>query len=188
MRKFVASFVLVVCVSVICGTTYAHHGLAGAYDNTLRITVQATVTGVTWANPHAQLFFDLTNDKGEVEHWGMEQLSPGNLVRIGWYKTTFKPGDIILVSFVPAKADRHFAGCGHIVMADGTKFITGQCGVEGGPSKLAWLPIKDGYKAVEVKFPEFPNTDGATFGTGGRGPRQGLTDGRTQQQQQQEQH
>ncbi|MGA7793682.1 MAG: DUF6152 family protein [Candidatus Acidiferrales bacterium] len=139
---------------MICDAVFAHHGVSGSYDRDVRISVKATVTNIVWANPHAQIYFDFKNDKGETEHWAIELLSPGNLVRIGWYRNTFKPGDSILVSMYPAKDDRPFGSCGHIVSADGQKFITGQCGTPG--ADFSKLPVKPGYTAVEVKMPEFP--------------------------------
>jgi hypothetical protein len=154
-RKLATSCVLAVGLLLICSTIYAHHGEAGSYDNTQRVTVKATVTNFVWTNPHAQIFFDLKNDKGETENWGVELLSPGNLVKIGWYKNTFKPGDAIMISMTPAKGDRFFGSCGRIVSSDGKMFNTGQCGVPGGD--LTKLPVKAGYTAVELKdFPIFP--------------------------------
>lgn len=152
--KFLTFTISLVVILLISATTFAHHGEAGSYDNTMRITVKATVTELKWVNPHAQLYIDFKNDKGETEHWGIEMLSPGNLVRIGWHKDTFKPGDEILVSMTPAKGDRPFGSCGQIVSAEGKKFMVGQCGVPG--SNVAKLPVKPGYQAVEVNFPEFP--------------------------------
>ena len=153
-RKVVTFFVSATGLLAICGTALAHHGEAGSYDNTVRITVKATVSEIVWVNPHAQLYIDFKNDKGENEHWGIEMLSPGNLVRIGWNKNTFKPGDAVLVSMTPAKGDRPFGSCGQIVSAEDKKFMVGQCGVPGG--NVAALPVKAGYTAVEAKFPEFP--------------------------------
>ena len=159
-RKFVVFFVLATALLAICGTSLAHHGEAGSYDNTVRITVKATVTDLIWVNPHAQLYIDLKNDKGESEHWGIEMLSPGNLVRIGWHKDTFNPGDEILVSMTPAKGDRPFGSCGQIVSPDGKQFMVGQCGVPGGD--VGKLPVRAGYTAVEVKFPKFPTGQNVT--------------------------
>ncbi len=153
-RKLVTFFLLATGLLALCGTALAHHGEAGSYDNTVRITVKATVSEIVWVNPHAQLYIDFKNDKGENEHWGIEMLSPGNLVRIGWNKNTFKPGDAVLVSMTPAKGDRPFGSCGQIVSAEDKKFMVGQCGVPGG--NVAALPVKAGYTSVEAKFPAFP--------------------------------
>ena len=153
-RKLVTFFVLAIGLLAISGVALAHHGEAGSYDNSMRVTVKATVSEIVWTNPHAQLFFDFKNDKGVSEHWGVEMLSPGNLVRIGWNRDTIKPGDTILVNMTPAWNDRPFGNCGHIVSPAGKMFVVGQCGVPGGD--LTKLPVKAGYKDVEIKFPEKP--------------------------------
>jgi len=118
---------------------FAHHGTAASFDNTHRLTVKGTVTEFVWSNPHSQLYFDVKNDKGEVVNWGIELLSPGNLIKIGWNKNTFKPGEELLVSFVPAKADRPFGICARYFRpADGWKYGSDSCLYKAGPaSQLA---------------------------------------------------
>src|SRR5712691_657100 len=132
MTRQLATFCLLAAgLFMISGNLLAHHAEAGSYDNNLRVTVKAVVTDIVWVNPHAQIYIDFKNDKGETEHWGIEMLSPGNLVRIGWHKDTFKPGDEILVTMTPAKGDRPFGSCGQIVSSDAKMFMVGQCGVPG---------------------------------------------------------
>lgn len=80
----------------------AHHGNA-AYDETKEVTMKGTVTEFDWANPHAQIYFDVKDAKGNVVHWGCETLSPGKLARAGWSKDAVKPGDQITISLVAAK-------------------------------------------------------------------------------------
>src|ERR1044071_6790707 len=56
-RKLAAfSFVLTVGFLLIGIPLFAHHGTAGVYDNTVRITTKATVTQYIWANPHVQVY------------------------------------------------------------------------------------------------------------------------------------
>lgn len=81
---------------------FAHHGNA-AYDETKEVTLKGTVTEFDWANPHAQIYFDVKDAKGNVVHWGCETLSPGKLVRAGWSKEAVKPGDQITIVLVAAK-------------------------------------------------------------------------------------
>lgn len=69
---------------------FAHHGNA-AYDETKEVTLKGTVTEFDWANPHAQIYFDVKDAKGGVVHWGCETLSPGKLARAGWDKDAVKP-------------------------------------------------------------------------------------------------
>jgi hypothetical protein len=160
-RKLAAlSFVLTVGFLMIAIPLYAHHGTAGVYDNTVRITTKATVTQYIWANPHVQVYFKLKNDKGEEQTWGIETVSPGNALANGWTKNTFKFGDQILVSLVPAKGDRTFGTCAQIVIvADGRRFGgTGRCGTGAEAVEMDKLPVKPGYTAVEVKMPKDDRT------------------------------
>src|SRR4026208_705761 len=126
---------------------FAHHGTAGVYDNTVRITTKATVTQYIWANPHVQVYFKLKNDKGEEQTWGVETVSPGNALANGWTKNTFKAGDELLVSFIPAKEDRFFGNCPQSVfVADGKRLGgRGTCGGGGAEAvKIEALPVKPG--------------------------------------------
>ena len=81
---------------------FAHHGNA-AYDETKEVTLKGNVTEFEWANPHAQIYFDVKDAKGSVVHWGCETLSPGKLVRAGWSKEAVKAGDPITFTLVAAK-------------------------------------------------------------------------------------
>lgn len=63
----------------------AHHGTTISYDQSKRYSVTAVVTEFKYVNPHAQLFFDVTDDKGVVTHWAGELLpNPAMLLRNGW--------------------------------------------------------------------------------------------------------
>jgi hypothetical protein len=135
---------------------FAHHGTSGVYDYTVRITTRATVKQYIWANPHVQIYFTLKNDKGEEQTFGVETVSPGNALANGWNKNTFKAGDQLLVSFVPAKNDRTFGTCTQFVFVSDGKRLggSGRCG--SGSEAVAdmnKLPVKPGYTKVEVKMP-----------------------------------
>src|SRR5260370_9932228 len=130
-KLVVPSFVLTLGLLTIGSPMFAHHGTAGVYDYTHRITTKATVTEYIWSNPHVQIYFTLKNDKGEEQTWGVETVSPGNALANGWTKRSFKPGDQLLVSFVPAKGDRTFGTCTQFVfVADGPRLgVTGGSGL-----------------------------------------------------------
>jgi hypothetical protein len=61
------------------------------------LTFNATVTKFLFVNPHCQIYFDVKNDKGEVEHWQGELTAPNKLARAGWTKHTLNTGDQITV-------------------------------------------------------------------------------------------
>ena len=65
----------------------AHHGTGASYDLSHPITLQGTVTEFHYANPHPQLFFDVTDEKGGVTHWSAEFYpNPSQLQQGGWGK------------------------------------------------------------------------------------------------------
>ncbi len=87
-----------IAIVIVIGSapTFAHHGFA-AYTNETR-TVQATITNFRFVNPHVQLYFDVENETGEVEHWQAELTAPNKLSRGGWTKNTLKPGDEVQIT------------------------------------------------------------------------------------------
>jgi hypothetical protein len=82
----------------------AHHGTNISYDHDKPTTLKGTVTEFVFSNPHAQIYFDVKDDRGSTVHWGGELNSPSNLRRDGWNKDTMKPGDQITVTVFPSKA------------------------------------------------------------------------------------
>jgi hypothetical protein len=155
IRKLIAPFFLFTLSFLTIGIPlFAHHGTAGVYDFTHRITAKGIVTEYIWANPHVQIYFTLKNDKGEEQTWGVETASPGNMLASGWTKKTFKAGDQISVSFVPAKGDRTFGICPRFVLPDGQVLGSSRCNLGGGGVVVSTLPIKPGYESVEVQMPK----------------------------------
>lgn len=118
----VNSFALIAALLTLSGPLFAHHGVS-AYDDKNPVTLKATVTEFVWANPHTQIFLDVTDDKGNVAHWGIESQSPAVLTRNGWTRHSLNPGDHITITFLPAKngALVGFSGTtqGKVVLPDG---------------------------------------------------------------------
>ena len=83
-------------------TASAHHSFAAFNTNTEK-TITGTVKQVDWTNPHTWIWVDVANDKGSVETFAFEGMSPNYLARRGWSKSTLKPGDKISVTFRPMK-------------------------------------------------------------------------------------
>jgi len=100
--KFVIISLLAVGLSAVSAPLFAHHGNA-AYDNAKTVTVKGTVTDYLWANPHVFLKMDAKDDSGETQHWIIEAQNPVAQAGAGWSKTTFKPGDEVVVDVMPVK-------------------------------------------------------------------------------------
>ncbi len=66
-RLFVAT-ALGAGLLLVSHTALPHHG-ANLYDTTRAVVLKGTVTKFVWGNPHNQIFFDVTDGKGEVAHW-----------------------------------------------------------------------------------------------------------------------
>ena len=97
----------------------AHHGETN-YDTEKLVTVKATVTKFEFINPHAQIYLEDKNEKGETENWTCEARSPAMLVRNGgWDKTTLKPGDVITAIGFRAKNGAYILRLKKIILADG---------------------------------------------------------------------
>jgi len=87
----------------------AHHGTGVSYDASKPVTLNGVVTEFRYANPHPQLFFDVTDDKGAVAHWSGEFYpNPAQLVQAGWGRkrseAALTPGTKITVTVAPARA------------------------------------------------------------------------------------
>lgn len=93
---------------------FAHHGRA-SYSEEI-VTLEATVTDFRFINPHVQIYFDVTNEAGEVEHWQGELTAPNRLARAGWTKSTFVAGDKLQISGFAARNDGHSVAIREIVM------------------------------------------------------------------------
>lgn len=88
-------------VVITAGTASAHHSFA-AFDTTTQQTITGTVKQVDWTNPHTWIWVSVEN-KGSVDTFGFEGMSPNYLARRGWSKSTLKPGDKITVTFRPMR-------------------------------------------------------------------------------------
>ena len=95
----------------------AHHGRA-SYSNE-EVTLQATVTEFRFVNPHVQIYFDIRNEEGEIEHWQGELTAPNKLARGGWTKSTLEPGDEIQINGRAARNYGHSVAINEIIMPDG---------------------------------------------------------------------
>lgn len=86
----------------LCGTAFAHHSFS-MFDMKSTKTISGTVKEFEWTNPHTWLWMYVPNDKGELEQWGIEGMSPNFLGRRGWSKHTLKPGDKVTLDIHPLR-------------------------------------------------------------------------------------
>ena len=74
---------------LVAGTTWAHHGDAGRYNEEV-ITVTGVVIESQLINPHSILVFDVT-ENGKTTRWQAEMGGAQQMIRSGWANDV-KPG------------------------------------------------------------------------------------------------
>lgn len=87
----------------------AHHSFKAQYDETQPITLNGTVTKITWNNPHVLMYLDVKDDSGKVAKWELELASPNGLMSQGWKVDSLKPGDQVSVSGFRARDGSNMA-------------------------------------------------------------------------------
>lgn len=99
-------------------TTLAHHSTA-MYDTANPKTVSGTVTRVEWTNPHAFLYLDVKDEKGQTVAWEVELMSLNHLRSYGWTSKTVKVGDVVSATGSPAKSGAPSMIASRVKLPDG---------------------------------------------------------------------
>jgi hypothetical protein len=85
--------------------------------------MKATITEFHFTNPHIQLYFDVSDDKGNVTHWSAEGPDPAVWVQGGWGKkrseTALAPGTRITITLNPARNGKPVGSGTRIVLENG---------------------------------------------------------------------
>jgi Cu/Ag efflux protein CusF len=97
-----ASAVFAMASILAAGSAFAHHSTA-MFNMRKNVTLTGTIRRFDWQNPHTWIVFDVMNEKGGVEQYGIEGMSPNYLVRNGWTMNTLKPGDKVEITIHPLR-------------------------------------------------------------------------------------
>ena len=103
MRRLRVSLCLGVSLAVVMAArAQAHHSLAAEFDTDRMVTVTGVISEMKWTNPHAWLYIDVKDEKGQVRNWAVEFGSPNALYRRGWRQTDLPPRDTVTVTGYPS--------------------------------------------------------------------------------------
>jgi len=81
----------------------AHHG-TGMYDMGNPTTITGVVKRFEWTNPHAYIYVEVKDEKGNAVEWAVEMMSLNHLKSYGWSRNTVQPGDTISCTGGAAKS------------------------------------------------------------------------------------
>ena len=98
-----------------------HHSTA-MFNMEKPTTLEGVVKNFEWVNPHVYLHLDVVNSEGKLEEWLVEIHSPAIMLRRGYTKDYFRPGERITVVGGAIKDGTHMMRLLRGSKADGTKF------------------------------------------------------------------
>ena len=104
----------------LCGIPVsAHHSTLG-FDGTQPTVISGVVAVFNWRYPHTSIVLDVNDSDGTVTRWTVESESLHMLTRLGWTKSSIRPGDRIRVTGARARNGAPAMRCRTIDLPDGT--------------------------------------------------------------------
>src|SRR6516165_2776694 len=103
---------------VVTVPAIAHHSTS-MYDMANPVTVSGTVKRFEWTNPHAFVYLEVKDEKGNLVEWEVEMMSLNHLRGYGWTRATVKPGDVISCTGGAAKSGAPSMISSYMKLADG---------------------------------------------------------------------
>jgi hypothetical protein len=103
---------------LLTGPASAHHSTA-MYDAQHPVTITGEVKRFEWTNPHAFVFLDVKNEKGDVVDWEVEMMSLNHLRSYGWTSKSVKKGEMISCTGAPARSGASSMIANRMKLADG---------------------------------------------------------------------
>jgi len=124
------SVLFALVLGVASTPVFAHHGTNISYDHAHPMTFKARLTEFRFANPHAQIFFDVIDEKGSATPWVGELTNPGNLAKNGWTRkrseAALPPGSILTITVFPSKAGTKAGVVSKILNDKGEQVLLGR--------------------------------------------------------------
>ena len=113
-------------VALAAAPLAAHHSFSVEYDINKPVSFSGVVTKVEWTNPHARVYVDAADARGEMHNWNLELASPSALSRNGWSSRTLKAGDKVSVDGYEGRVEHSYrVNAKSIVLPDGRSLFSG---------------------------------------------------------------
>ena len=134
MRTGLLSLVATVAVIASAFPARAHHSFAAEFDRDKPITLTGTVTKLEWTNPHARIYIDVKDEKGNVVNWDFELGPPNGLMRRGWNRNSLRQGHVVTIDGFLSKLAPHVANARSVKLPDGRQVFAGSS-FDAGPTQ-----------------------------------------------------
>jgi hypothetical protein len=96
---------LTATISILPLAALAHHGVSGQFDMSQTYEVTGDITRVSLVNPHAYVYFDVTDDAGQVTNMRCAMESGSIMKRSGWTEEMFEIGSEVTINGSPDRDD-----------------------------------------------------------------------------------
>ena len=104
----------------LCEISLSAHHSTLAFDGTQPTVISGIVATFNWRYPHTSIVLDVSDSGGNVTRWTVESESLQLLSRLGWTKSSIRPGDRIRVTGARARNGDPAMRCRTIDLPDGT--------------------------------------------------------------------
>ena len=122
--RFVAAAALAALVA--CAVpALAHHSLTAEFDTDRTVQLSGTITEMKWTNPHAWLYINVKDAKGQVENWAIEFATPNQLDRRGWSREDLPAGAVVNVNGYPSRDKGRRINATDVKLPDGRTLFAG---------------------------------------------------------------
>jgi hypothetical protein len=118
----IKTWLLTGAVALTASPLAAHHNFAAHYRGSEIVENRGVVTEFRFVNPHARVYFDVTNPDGTTEEWMAEGDASVALRRSGWEPDQLKPGDRIHVVGNPSLNGTNTMSWDSITLDGGIEF------------------------------------------------------------------
>lgn len=128
MTRTMAVFATALGVLTFAGSALAHHGTSLNYVWDQAFVAPAVVTEFRFRQPHPQIYFDVTDENGNVTNWACE-VGPNVpwMIREGWTRqrseAAVAAGTKVTVTLTPARSGEPVAIVNKIVNEQGESLL-----------------------------------------------------------------
>ncbi len=81
----------------------AHHSFQATYDMDTTIEIRGKLIQMNFRNPHSSVMVLAPDENGVEQRWGIEWGGASLLMRQGLTRTSFKPGDEVIIVGQPSR-------------------------------------------------------------------------------------